>query len=47
MIAQQITQNDQSESVEPGTDVGQSPQNESEFDRVDQIFDQEEPAQFE
>ncbi len=42
---QSSTQDDQSQSIEPGTNVGESPQNECEFDRVDQIFNQEQPAE--
>ena len=40
-----ITQDDQSQSIEPGTNVGESPQDECEFDRVDQIFNEEQPTE--
>lgn len=41
-----ITNDNESHPVEPGTEVGQTPQHAPKFDRVDDVLNQEESAQF-
>lgn len=42
----QLTQDDDSHSVEDGPDVSQQPQKQCEFEWVDEVFDEEEATQF-
>lgn len=39
------TQEDQSHAIEPGANVGEDPQNDTELDRVDEILNQKQAPQ--
>lgn len=41
-----LTQNNQSDSIEPGSQVGECPKQQTELDGVNQIFNQEQASQF-
>jgi len=39
------TQNDESHSIEPSANVGENPQKDAKFNRIDEILDEEQAAQ--
>lgn len=39
------TQNNESHSIEPSANVGENPQKDAEFNRIDEILDEEQTAQ--
>ena len=41
-----VTENHESDAIEPGSDVSQGPENQTELERIDNVFNEEQPAQF-
>lgn len=39
------TQNDESHSIEPSANVGENPQKDAKFNRIDEVFDEEKTTQ--